>query len=313
MLRRISLCLFLIFLQASALAAPEGSFSQAAARIRSIEDGRVSAVFWDLASATEADFQMLGAAGFNEVIVEGRLVVEGTIPKERVMRQILAASRAGITSFKFVLGTPEWATAQQVSARRKVTALAARIVELKEGLRQRGETRAAGSLKGMVVNVEPYTQRNWGYDLSGYVQLHNELQAIAAGKGLTYETFDAFWIGQPMHESGNRMTGYQVSPYRTSYVMSYRRSGYDTFKVSEFFATRVPHIVGFDLVSGGYVGFRENPTELPQAVSDVVKRTFSVPNRSGFRGIFVNASRAGDITTLIRRSTASKEEYAELH
>ena len=280
---------------------PMEPFVQAASRIHLMEGGRVTAVFWDLVSATESDFQALGEAGFNEVIVDGNSFEEEAAPVERMAQQVLAASRAGITSFKFVRGNPDWAGSYRASARQKIADLADRILELRETLRRSGETSASGILKGIVVNVEPYVQRGWHYDLSGYVQLHEELQTTVHSRGLTYETFDAFWIGQPVHESGNPLTGYRLAPKRTSYVMSYRHDGYEAFQVAEFFATQVPHVAGFDLVSGDYVGFRDRPQDLPQAVADYVDLTLSVPGRPGFRGIFVNASRVSDIRSLIHK------------
>ena len=282
---------------------PLESFIESAERIKKMRGGRVSAVFWNLANATELDFQALGTAGFNEVISDGHHFGEGHLPLEQVANQVAAASRAGITSFKFVRGSPDWAGAKREDAKKKTAALAERILQLKEVLKSRGDREAAEILRGIVVNVEPYAQKGWNYDLSGYVGLHEELERLVEARGLTYETFDAFWIGEPVHESGNEMTGYRVTPGRTSYVMSYRRDGTDAFKAADFFATKVPHVAGFDLVSDGNVGFKENPEELGQAVTDYVNLSLATPGRKEFRGIFVNASRVGDLVAFIRRGS----------
>lgn len=278
-------------------------FAQAAAQIQSLEGGRVSAVFWNLTDATEEDFQRLGQAGFNEVIVDGHRFAQGLIPMEAAARQVAAARRAGIVSFKFVRGSPGWAGPERAAARAKIAQLAGRISHLKAALRAQGEGRAADALRGIVVNVEPYARKGWSYDFSDYVAMHDELERIAQAQGLSYETFDAFWIGEPVHESGNRMTGYLVRLHRTTYMMSYRRDAYDAFQIAGFFATRVPHVAGFDLVSGGEVGFREHPEDLPQAVADYVELTFSQTERKrGFRGIFVNASRVQDLLAFLRNA-----------
>ena len=280
-------------------------FAVAAARIQALENGRVSAVFWDLASATGSDFQTLAHAGFNEVIVDGHHFGEGHLPLEKVADQVAAAARAGITSFKFVRGSPDWVGAEGVSARKKIAGLADRVQQLKGLLQARGDPQAAAILKGVLVNVEPYAQRGWNYDLSGYVRLHDDLQKIAESRGLSYETFDAFWLGEPVHESGNAMTGYRVDPARTSYVMCYRCDGYDAFKIAGFFATRVPHLAGFDLVSGDPVGFKDRPKDLAQTVADYVDLTLSVRReRPAFLGIFVNASRVADLISFISRSSS---------
>lgn len=261
-------------------------FAQAAAQIQSLEGGRVSAVFWNLTDATEEDFQRLGQAGFNEVIVDGHRFAQGLIPMEAAARQVAAARRAGIVSFKFVRGSPGWAGPERAAARAKIAQLASRISHLKAALRAQGEGRAADALRGIVVNVEPYARKGWSYDFSDYVAMHDELERIAQAQGLSYETFDAFWIGEP-----------------TTYMMSYRRDAYDAFQIAGFFATRVPHVAGFDLVSGGEVGFREHPEDLPQAVADYVELTFSQTERKrGFRGIFVNASRVQDLLAFLRNA-----------
>lgn len=279
-------------------------FARSAEQIRALEGGRVSAVFWGLANATETDFQTLAGAGFNEVIVDGHHFGEGNIPLESAADQVAAAARAGITSFKFVRGSPDWASANQDSGREKVAQLADRIQHLKGILKSRGNPQAAEILKGIVVNVEPYAQRGWNYDLSGVVRLHDDLQKIAESRGLSYETFDAFWIGEPVHESGNAMTGYRADPSRTSYVMSYRHDSTDAFKIADFFATRVPHVAGFDLVSGDPTGFKDRPEDLAQAVADYVDLTLSTPARPGFAGIFINASRVADLISFISRSSS---------
>lgn len=284
-------------------ASPLEAFVEAAERIKGIKSGRVSAVFWDLANATEQDFRTLAAAGFTEVVVDGHRFGEGLLPPETVAGQVAAASRAGILSFKFVRGSPDWAGANREEARRKVVKLADKILLLKGILKSRGDREAADTLRGIVVNVEPYARKEWDYDLTGYVRLHDELEQVAMARGLTYETFDAFWLGEPLHESGHKMTGYQVARGRTTYIMSYRRDGYDAFKVADFFATQVPHVAGFDLVSSGNVGFKENPAELARAVADYVELTLSTPDRRRFRGVFVNASRVSDLIAFIRRAS----------
>lgn len=284
-------------------ATPLELFSGAAERLKGIENARVTAVFWDLANVTEGDLKSLAAAGFNEVIVDGHNFGEGRLLLETVADRVAAASRAGIISFKFVRGSPDWVGARRKDASGKMIRLADRILHLKAVLKSRGDRSAAETLCGIVVNVEPYAQKGWNYDLLGYVRLHEELERIVKARGLAYETFDAFWIGEPVHESGNEMTGYRVAPGRTSYVMSYRRDGYEAFKISNFFGTRVPHVAGFDLVSGDLVGFKDNPEELGQAVTDYVDLALSTPERKEFRGIFVNASRAGDLISFIRRGS----------
>lgn len=282
---------------------PLESFIGSAERVKD-RGGRVSAVFWDLPNATELDFQALAAAGFNEVVVDGHHFGEAHLPLEQVAEQVAAASRAGITSFKFVRGSPDWAGDKREDALRKVAALAERISQLKAVLRNRGDRHAAAILTGIIVNVEPYAQKGWNYDLSSYVRLHAELQKLVEARRLTYETFDAFWIGEPVHESGNPMTGYRVNPARTSYVMSYRQDGYDSFKAANFFATHVPHVAGFDLAASGPVGFKEKPEALGQAISDYVDLELSTPpSRKRFLGVFVNASKVGDLITFIRRGS----------
>ncbi len=278
-------------------------FARAAQRIRLIEEGRVTAVFWDFANVRDEDFRVLGGAGFNEVIVDGHRFGEGTIALAQAEAKVLAAWRGGIVSVKFVRGSPDWAGAKRADAREKVTRLASRIRELKERLARAGEREAAEILRGVVVNVEPYADKAWRYDFSGYVEMHEELERIVRAQGLSYETFDAFWIGQTRHESGNEMTGYRAAPQRTSYVMSYRADGYETFEAADFFAARVPHVVGFDLVDADPVGFLGRAVELPSAVAECVDATLSASDRPGFRGIFVHASRIEEIVRFIREAS----------
>ena len=265
-------------------------FARAAAAIRARPGGRVSAVCWSTATVSARELQQLADAGFTEIILDGHAVGEGTVSEAAVADCALAAAQAGLISVKFVRGAPDWATSHQDDALRKVTALAGRLLTIRARLVARGHPEAAALVRGILVNVEPYADPAWQFDWSRYVQLHDALQARLAAQGLSYETFDAFWIGDPVHESGHPMTGYRVTPARTSYLMTYRTEGSLAFAIAEPLATRIPHVAGFDLVEGPPVGFRGVPSALPLAVAEYVDRALQAPSRAGCLGIFVHAS-----------------------
>ena len=154
-------------------------------------------------------------------------------------------------------------------------------------------------VKGVLINVEVYADPAWNYDLTTYVNLHQELQSLVQIKGLTYESFEAFWIGDARHESGRAMIGFQIPSPRTIYIMSYRRDSYEAFKIADHFAVYGPHVAGFDLVTGSPVGFRDEPAAMAVAVADYIDLSSS-PGRPGFKGIFVNAAHARDIIAFAR-------------
>ncbi len=280
-------------------------FVRAAAKIRTMRDGRVSAVFWDLAGLTDAQIKGLASLGFNELVVDGHHFATGSLGMEFVIQRVIAAQRAGITSFKFVRGSPDWAAARRNDAVRRINQMTDRILELKKELRLRNEMAADQIVKGVLINVESYADPSWDYDFTVYVDLHRELESLTLRKGLTYESFEAFWIGQTRHESGRVMTGFKMDSPRTVYIMSYRKDSYEAFKIADYFAVRGPHLAGFDLVTGSQTGFRDDPAAMSEAVSDYVELSSS-PGRPGFKGIFVNAAHARDIIAFARAASRTR-------
>lgn len=274
-------------------------FARAASVVRAREGGRVAAVCWGPPSASARQLQRLAEAGFTELILDGHAVGEGTVGEEAVAACVLAAARAGLTSVKFVRGAPDWATSHHDDAVRKVTALTDHLAAVRAILVARGHPEAAARLRGILVNVEPYADPAWRFDWSGYVRLHDELQARLAARGLSYETFDAFWIADPAHESGHPMIGYRVTPTRTSYLMAYASDGRRAFEAAEPLATRVPYVAGFDLVETPPVGFHGRPSGLPAAVAEYVAQTLATPARAGFCGVFIHASSVDELLAVL--------------
>jgi hypothetical protein len=275
-------------------------FVDAAAQIQKIPDGRVSAVFWDLADLNDSQTQALVSCGFNELVVDGHNFSEGSLPIDFVAQRVIGAQKAGIRSFKFVRGSPDWSTTKRHDAIRRMTKMADKILELKNELRIRQEPAAAEIVKGILLNVEVYADRSWNYDLAPYTNLHRKLESLVLSKGLTYESFEAFWISDERHESGYAMTGFELSSPRTVYIMSYRKDGYETYRVASRFAVSSPHVAGFDLVSGSLVGYRDDPASLAQSVAEYVEAMSHSGDRPGFKGIFVHASHARDIVAFAR-------------
>ncbi len=263
--------------------------------IKSIPNGKFTAMFWDTAEIDTAnDFKDLAAFGFNEVIVDGYDFEQGNIRVERMEKIIIAAYDAGITSFKFVMGAPDWPYEGKGFAVQATTTLCGKMAELKRNLEQRDLPGVAGIIKGIAIDVEPHTVENWDYDLGPYCSLHNQLESIASKNKLTYNRIEAFWYAQPTTEDGKRIKNYTtVTGDDVSYIMSYRATGNGTFGMASFIGEKSYHVGGFDLVETSPIGYSGAYNSLPRALSKYVELSKAQRGKT-FNGAFVHAGSIND-------------------
>lgn len=237
-----------------------------AKKIQGISDGRFTIMFWDTANVNpDENFKELAAFGFNEVITDGYKYAIGEIDDVFMRRLVISAHQAGIKYLKFMIGDPSWPYENRNFAREKTELLCNKLTDLKKQLEAEGNKAAAEIIQGIVMDIEPHVSPSWNFDLGPYCSLHNELEKIATKYGLGYNRVEAFWYSQSTVETGQKLLNY-TSSASTTYLMSYRDSGPETFDMADYTGKNNDYIAGFDFATGSPTGYQGNPGILPEAL-----------------------------------------------
>jgi len=267
------------------------------------KDARLTAMWWDTANTRAEDFQLLHDFGFNEVIIDGYSWIQGNVDDETIVQFVIAAQKAGIVSFKFMMGDASWVGEGRQNAIDLTTKLCERIMAVKQSLQQGNQQRlanpeAADILQGIAMDIEPHiSSANWNYDLTDYCALHETLEGIAGNPKfmLTYNRIEAFWYSQKTVETGQALRGY-IQPQEPVYLMSYRDSADATFDIAGFTGNSSKHVIGFDFATARPTGFQGNINGCPDALLGATNLSGNdSTRRPKFNGVFVHFPKIEDV------------------
>jgi len=301
-----------LFAAGAAAQSVYGEMQSIFARVKALShgQGRVTSYSWKIEDFTQENVRVLAEAGFNEIIIDGFRMMRGFAKPEQIRQAIVEAHRAGIRSIKFTMGESSWAYESSGYAERVTKQLCSHITGLKRSLMRHDHRSAADIVKGLVLDIEPYTHLRWNGNLAPFVRIHSRLAAVAQRYDLTYERCDAFWFGQNRTEAGLRLSDYEVPQEGSMYMMSYRTSGDEAYNVSRDLAKRSNHLLGFCMVEGAPVGFAGIRNALPDAIKAAVNKVLA-EGAVNCHGIFIHSGRIADIVTEIekwRRITTARSD-----